>query len=72
MRAVVPSVRDQALPPALCAMEASFQCWLTDLKSPTELCDALHAMRMACSPARPVSHDCTCFSYVASLLRSLS
>lgn len=69
MRTVAPNVKDQALHPVLCAMEASFQCWRTDLKSPTELCDVLRVMRMACSPARLVSHDYLCS--VASLLCSL-
>lgn len=59
MRAAVPSVKDPALHPALCATEASFQCWQTDLRSPTELCDVPLVMKMACNPARPALHDCS-------------
>ncbi|KAH0629737.1 hypothetical protein JD844_012053 [Phrynosoma platyrhinos] len=58
MTTVVPNVRDQALHPVLYATEASFQCWLTVLRSPTELYDVLLAMKMVSSPARRVLTDC--------------
>lgn len=56
-RTAAHSVKDQALPPVLCAMEASFQCWLIGLKSHTELCDALPVMKMGSSLARFVFSD---------------
>lgn len=54
---LAPSVKDQAVLLARCAMAASFQCWQTDSRSPTGLCGARPAMRAVCSPARSALRD---------------
>lgn len=57
LSALAPSVKDQAVLLARCAMAASFRCWQTDSRSPTGLCAAQPATRAACSPARSALRD---------------
>lgn len=68
LRTAVSTARGRASPPALCAMAASSQCWLTGSRSPIEPSGALPATRTACSLAEFAARSLSpWFSHLLSL-----